>query len=120
MVHFLAQFWSETYKFVQCAARGQREAGSPAVLRGKCEEHQSSELTLTVDSVVEILDAHGVARRTRHILHRAVVTRVQEPFKRIVLSRCNRPYVMRVLGLSRSFDHLLTLIIRLIDQVALV
>lgn len=74
----------------------------------------------TVDGVVEIVDRHGVARRTRHIWHCSIVAGILEPFQRIVLSRCNRPYVMRVLGLSRSFDHLMALIIRLIDQTDLV
>ena len=74
----------------------------------------------TVDGVVKIFDCHGVARRTGHIMHGSIVAGVQEPFQRIVLSRCNRPYVMRVLGLSRSFDHLMALIIRLIDQTGLV
>lgn len=61
----------------------------------------------------EILVVHWVAGRLGHISHRAIVLRVQDPLKRIVLSRCNRSNVMRVLGLS-SFDHLMTLIIRLI------
>ena len=74
----------------------------------------------TVDSVVEIFDSHRVARRTRNIRHWSVVAGVLEPIQRIVLRRCNRPYVMMVLGLSRSFDHLMALIIRLIDQTGLV
>lgn len=67
----------------------------------------------TIDGVVEILDVHGVARWPGDVRSGPIVARVFQPCKWVVLRWCNRTHVMRVFSFS-SFDHLMTLIIRLI------